>query len=76
MVGLEEFHDVSDVVISRAQNMFGCSHVDMIIGSSILGFLPGFLQLEVHCFGFIKHISSDKVKGPTYIMENSIEHCV
>ena len=61
---------------SELKIFLGCSHVDIIIGSSILGFLPGFLSLEVHCFGFIGHISVDKEKGQMDIAEDSVEHCV
>ena len=76
-MGLYECLDVSNGFIRIYQkNFFGCRHVDEIIRIIILYILPNFLQVEVHCFGFIGHRSVDKGKRHTDIVEESVEHCV
>ena len=42
------------------QKVFACiRHVNLLVGSSILEFMPDLLQLEEHCFGFIGYRSSE-----------------
>ena len=59
---------------NHTQKVFSrMKHVSLVVGNIILEFLPEFLHLEEHCFGFMGHRISEGGNGTYYVVVISFE---